>query len=399
MFKHARGGVSLLSWTVALSLLAPASAEAGEWDDIPIADAHLHMLDFLQNGDILDDGELVTKKPGQALRSGERGKRIEAVLWAMDRANVNVALVTGMPFLKKWSEDDPFRPSYYLDSSSRMVRARDTDYHLALAIEDYAASGGVRVRRQLERLYPCVSGFDSTDLGAVDMTAKRMKEFPGLFKCIGEVMSRHDDLTNLTTGERPRANHPSLFRIFDFAGHHGIPVSIHHNIAPVSPGGDPKPPHYLAELSAAFDEFPRTTFIWCHAGISRRIRVADLVGTLDTVLARNGHHVYIDLSWVVYPDYVAKDLKRWAELIRRYPRNFLLGSDAVGRFGDYPDQIRIYDALFDAIGDREVVEALAHGNFLRIMPKEGITLDPQYMYPEERYGQRRQAPQSSTTPQ
>ncbi len=76
-------------------------------------------------------------------------------------------------------------------------------------------------------------------------------------------------------------------------------------------------------------------------------------------------------------------------MIRKFPGNFLLGSDTVGRFGDYPDQIRIYDALFDAIGDREVVEALAHGNFLRIMPKQGITLDPQYMYPEERYALRR----------
>ena len=80
-------------------------------------------------------------------------------------------------------------------------------------------------------------------------------------------------------------------------------------------------------------------------------------------------------------------------------RTYGRGSDAVGRFGDYPDQIRIYDALFDAIGDREVVEALAHGNFLRIMPKEGITLDAQYMYPEERYSQRRAAPQPSVAPQ
>ena len=60
MFKRARGGVGLLSWIVALLLLVSASVAASEWDDIPIADAHLHRLDFLQNGDILDGGELVT---------------------------------------------------------------------------------------------------------------------------------------------------------------------------------------------------------------------------------------------------------------------------------------------------------------------------------------------------
>ena len=370
---------------VIFAMLQCAAAAGSDWDGVAISDAHLHMLDFLQNGDFLDDGKLVTRKPGQALRSGERGKRIEAVIWAMDRANVDRALIFGMPFLKKWSEDDPFRPTYYLDSSSRMVRARDTDYHLAPAIEDYLATGGEDARRHLERLYPCVSGFDATDLGAVDMIAKRMKEFPGLFRCIGEVMSRHDDLTNLTTGERPRADHPSLLRIFDFAGRHGIPVSIHHNIAPVSPSGDPKPPDYLDELAAAFDEFPETTFIWCHAGISRRVRVPDLPGALDAVLAKHGSHVYIDLSWVVYPDYVLQDLEAWTALIRKYPRNFLIGSDAVGRFSDYPDQIRIYDALFDALGDKELVEAVANGNFARIMRVEGIRLHPDFMYPEDRY--------------
>lgn len=122
-----------------------------------------------------------------------------------------------------------FRSGYYLDSSSRVVLARDTDYHLALAIEDYRRAAGKAGDRELERLYVCVSGFDGADLGAVDMITKRLKEFPGLFRCIGEVMSRHDDLTDLTTGARPRGNHPALLRVFDFAGEHGIPVTIHHN--------------------------------------------------------------------------------------------------------------------------------------------------------------------------
>ncbi len=370
------------------ALLLTSNSTLGADYDIPMADAHVHLLDFLQNGDYLQDGSIVEKQPGAALAAGQRGKRIEALLWAMDRANVSHALVTGMPFLKKWAENESFRPSYYLDATSRVVRARDTDYHLALAIDDFQRAGGEAARQQLERLYPCVSGFDGTDLGAVDMIAKRMKEFPGLFKCIGEVMSRHDDLTNLTTGERPRANHPALLRIFDFAGAHEIPVSVHHNIAPVSPGSESKAPLYLPELLDVFDEFPNTTFIWCHAGISRRIIVSDLVQQLDRVLAKHGNHVVIDLSWVVYPDYVLNDLASWTALIRKYPDNFVLGSDAVGRFGDYPDQIRIYDQLFDELVDKTVIEKLARSTFLRIMRHNGVVLDPQYRYPEENYTRR-----------
>jgi hypothetical protein len=379
----------LLPAATAGLLLLSTPSMAGDHRDVVVADAHVHLFDFLQNGDYLESGKIVPKRPGAALPAGQRGKRIEAILWAMDRANVSHALVTGMPFLKKWSEDEAFRSAYYLDSSSRVVRARDTDYHLALAIEDFKRVGGETAHQQLKRLFPCVSGFDNTDLGAVDMIVKRMKEFPGVFKCIGEVMSRHDDLTNLTTGERPRGNHPALLRIFDFAGEHGIPVSIHHNIAPVSAGNDDvKEPLYLLELLEAFNEFPGTTFIWCHAGISRRIHVKDLTDHLDRVLAAHHDHVVIDLSWVVYPDYVLKDLDRWARLIRKYPDNFLLGSDAVGRFGDYPDQIRIYGPLFDALGDPDLIAKLASRNFLRIMRDDGVSLDLSYQYPEKKYSQR-----------
>lgn len=384
-----RWGATLLCGLLAAFLAVGASGGSGNYGDVAIADAHVHLVDFLQNGDYFDQGRIVPKRPGDALRAGDRGKRIEALLWAMDRANVSHALVSGMPFLKKWSEDETFRSIYYLDSSSRVVRARDTDYHVALAIEDFERAGGDSAREQLTRLHACVSGFDSTDLGAVDMIAKRMKEFPGVFKCIGEVMSRHDDLTSLTTGERPRANHPALLRIFDFAGEHGIPVSIHHNIAPVSVRVDvPKEPLYLQELLDAFNAFPQTTFIWCHAGISRRVRVENLPEHLARVLDAHHDHVLVDLSWVVYPEYVLKNLDDWAALIRAYPDNFVLGSDVVGSFVDYQDQIRIFDPLFEALGDIEIIEGLAAGNFLKVMRKDGVTLDPDYYYPESRFARR-----------
>ena len=66
----------------------------------------------------------------------------------------------------------------------------------------------------------------------------------------------------------------------------------------------------------------------------------------------------------------------------------MIGSDAVGRFGDYTDLIRIYDPLFEALEDKGLVEAIANGNFARIMPSRGITLDRDFMYPEDRYTDR-----------
>ena len=378
------GRVEVAVAALAAALVPGSPVAPQEARELPINDAHVHLVDFLQNGDFLENGELVASSPQATLPVGQRGKRIEALLWAMDRAGVQHAMVSGLAFLKKWSENDPIRPAYYLDSSSRVLPARDTDYTVALAIEDYRLSHGGEAGAQLGRLHPFVAGVDTTDLGAVDMIVKRMKEFPGLFQGIGELMSRHDDLTNLTIGTRPRANHPALFRIFDFAGQFDIPVSIHHNIAAISPNGEPKQPVYLPELLNTFNVFADTRFILCHGGISRRIVVEGLTDLLAAILEAHADHVYIDLSWVVFSDYVLSDLEGWASLIEKYPGNFMVGSDVVGRFGGYKQEIRRFEELFERLQPETAIK-VAHDNFLSVMPEQGLTLPADYDYPEMRY--------------
>ena len=289
----------------------------------------------------------------------------------------------GMPFVKKWSASDPARGRYYLDTDSPVILARETDYTIAEAILDHRKMPGGAT--QARRLHPFISGFDATDLGAVDRITKTIKLYPGVFKGIGEVMSRHDDLTNLTTDDRPTADHPALRRIYDFAGIHGMPVSIHHNIAPISPSGAYSKPAYLQELVTCFAEHPKTKFIWCHAGVSRRIVVKDLPGILDKVLEAHKSHVYIDLSWVLLDDYIFKDLEAWAALIRKYPDNFMIGSDAVGNLRNYVSTIRAHDRLLGALGDETVAAKVASENFIRLMPQTGITLPAGYLYPEDKY--------------
>jgi len=63
---------------LALTACAASIAVAADYSDVVLADAHVHLLDFLQNGDHLESGEIVEKIPGAALPAGQRGKRIEA---------------------------------------------------------------------------------------------------------------------------------------------------------------------------------------------------------------------------------------------------------------------------------------------------------------------------------
>ena len=282
----------------------------------------------------------------------------------MDKAKVENAFVCGMPFLKKWSQNEPFmRPRYYLDSPSRVKPARDSDVTIGSAIIDFQLkyAGNAVKLALLKRVHPTLCGFDATDLGAVDLLIKRIKEFPAVWEGVGEVMSRHDDLTNLTTGERPRANHPALARVGRFAGEHYLPISIHHNIAPISRNADEvKPPYYLNELVQLI-EYCRagngdceqsTTFIWCHSGISRRIVVDNLHFWIDEMLANYGDQLYIDLSWVVFDDYVLPNLEAWVKLIERYPDRFMIGSDVVGIVSGMDRALRPYDQLLEALPRR-----------------------------------------------
>ena len=354
----------------------------------PVADCHFHLLDFLQNGEF-DNRD--NRFPGSSrglmksgryfqLPFGERHRRLTGLLEVLEKNDVRDVVVCGMPFVKKWSEDEFFlRPKYYLDSSSRVKAARDTDLQVAAAFMDYkvAFRGDEKQLNRLKRLHPFICGLDTTDLGAMDLVIKRIREYPGVWEGVGELMSRHDDLTNLTTGERPRANHPSLLRLFKLCGLVGLPVSIHHNVAPISRSeSEVKKPYYLQEfldlLDTTIEKEPkkenRPSVIWCHAGISRRIVVDGYAKILDGVLASYGENLYLDLSWVVLGSYVYKDLDAWLALIKKYPDNFVIGSDAVGKSSAIPFELKKFNVLLQAL-PKNVREKVAYRNLRSILER------------------------------
>ena len=379
----------------------------------PYGDCHFHLLDFLQNGEFDNrDGAFPCNASGLMkdgryfqLPYGERHRRLTGLIDVTDRHNIADVVVCGMPFVKKWAEDDFFlRPKYYLDSSSRVKAARDTDLQVAAAFMDYKRrfAGDKTQLDKLTRLHPFVCGLDTTDLGAVDLAIKRIREYPGVWEGLGELMSRHDDLTNLTTGERPRANHPSFIGLFKFAGRVSLPVSIHHNVAPISRNeSELKQPLYLDEFLAllkntihdAANAANRPKVIWCHAGISRRIVVENYRQTLEQLLHAYHENLYLDLSWVVLGAYVYKNLEEWVALIQKYPDNFLIGSDSVGKYSGIPMELKKYQALLSAL-PAETRSKVAYKNLASILDKSeaernrkgfgkgGITLPHEFSLPE-----------------
>lgn len=301
-----------------------------------VADAHLHYLDFLQETD-----------------------GVSAALAAMDSAGVEHAMISGMPLVKKWHAADPRRPLYYLEDDSRTYWYSATDVLVAHAIEPLP-------EEQRRRFHPFISGLNGTDRNAVDHVRRMLELYPDFWEGIGEVMARHDDLTALTYGEAARADHVALDAVYELAAEQDLPVSVHSNIGSVWL----REPIYLHEMENALKRHRQTRFIWCHAGISRRIEIPTLTQELRRLLSTY-KQLWIDLSWVVFDDYVAPDGKpaaAWIELVEEFPDRFMIGSDTVGHFTGLPAAIQRYHVFLEAL-EPETRAKVARDNFLSVLPQ------------------------------
>lgn len=301
-----------------------------------VNDAHLHYVDFLQ-----------------------RTQGMEVLIQKMDNAGVEHTMINGMAVVKKWDENDPVQPQYYLSDDSRSYWYSYTDFLVEKAVSSLPKS-------QRKRFHPFVCGFNPTDRNAIDHVKRVIEQSPNFWEGIGEILTRHDDLTALTYGEQARANHIALDPIYEFAAEHDLPVVVHSDISSVWVHD----PLYLPEMEQAIKNHPKTRIVWAHAGVSRRIEVPSLIVDLRRLLSTYPN-LWVDLSWVVYPMDVAPDkkpTKEWIDLVEQFPDRFMIGSDKIGHFEDYEETIGCYQALLADLTP-ETARLVARENFLNILPK------------------------------
>ena len=319
-----------------------ASAGEGGW-----VDAHLHYVDFMQQS----DGS-------------------EAMLAAMDEAGVEDAWLFGLPVVKKWQQDAPHRPRYYLGDEAPLYYYSATDDIVAGAVRDLPED-------QRRRLAPFISGFNPTDMNAARHVQALIERYPGLWRGIGEVITRHDDLTALTAGETARANHPALMKVYRLAARHDLPVLLHSNLTSLRE----ETPIYLGELEDALRSNPDTRFVLAHAGTSggvekRQAPLATLNEIIRALLERYDN-LYVDLSWSVREHYLIKDGEpraAWVALIEDHPDRFVLGSDVVGHFDSIGAILGEYRPLLDAL-PKPVADKLRAENARALLPERGAVAE------------------------
>ncbi len=309
-----------------------------------MVDSHLHYLDFLEKSD-----------------------GFPALVKAMDMSGVKSAIIFGMPIAKQWDATMKKAPTYYLSNDSRCYYYSGTDFILA---QDLLA----QPKEVQDRFYPFICGINGNDQFAADHIRQLLEMYPDFWCGIGEIMSRHDDLTALTYGEAPHINSDAFKKIFDLGAEYDLPVLVHHNIT----GQNVDDVLYLDELKEALSYNRDCKIIWAHIGISRRVELKDLVKIADDLL-KNNKNLYVDISWVVYdyyfldqfPDNYAdgNTLDDWVELIEKYPDRVMIGTDKVGHWETYPQEVVKYYRRLDKL-EPETVEKITCENALSLVKKK-----------------------------
>ncbi|MCU7238427.1 amidohydrolase family protein [Pseudomonas peradeniyensis] len=332
----------MIARTLACLLLSAGLFDAAQARDYRYSDAHLHYVDFFQETE-----------------------GMPALLKAMDAAGVEQSMISGIPVAKKWHEDEPKRPRYYAGDDADAYWYSATDLYVAAALQKLPAE-------QRRRFHPFLTGFNPVDKNAVSHIERMLELYPGLWQGIGEVFTRHDDLTALTSGDTPRANNEAMTRIYHLAAERDLPVLLHSNIT----SKRERNPLYLAEIEEPLRNHPHTRFIWAHAGssleIHRHQEQMDFLLPVLTRLLEDYPNLYVDLSWSVLEPYLldpqGAPRQDWVALVERFPQRFMLGSDLVGRFDSLGEQMHAFDPFLDAL-PAGVAEQVSRTNFLNLLPK------------------------------
>src|SRR5215469_833557 len=225
-------GISVLLLAVVLAGHSLTNAQSAPTGQPEFYDSHFHLTNYIQQGINIHD-----------------------FLKIMGTEVGRVALF-GIPLQQEWSYQNSgdFAPTYYLQTDAPLYYYSFTDAYIAMAYRSLS-------REQQARFDPMITGFNPTDMYAVDHIKRVLQTFPGVFSGIGEFSIHKEFVSAKISGETPSLQNPALDRILDFAGEVGLVVIIHNDMDVPFPK-EGTPPAYLAQMKDVLRHHPKTKIIW-----------------------------------------------------------------------------------------------------------------------------------------
>ncbi|MBV6419153.1 MAG: hypothetical protein DAHOPDDO_00364 [Ignavibacteriaceae bacterium] len=311
-------------------------------DDYLFNDSHFHITNYIQEG--IDINLYVDSIMGN---------------------KVGRSTLFGIPLQQQWSYrvTGENAPTYYLDTDAPLYYYSFTDAVIAMMYTSLP-------EEKQKRLDPMITGFNPTDMYAVDHIKRVLKTFPGVFTGIGEFTIHKEFVSSKISGDVASYYDPALDRIFEFCAESGLLVLIHNDID--NPFPKPGKPNYLTGMIDLIKRHPNTTTIWAHCGLGRIVHpVEDMAKKLDQVLQDpDCKNLYFDISWDEVAKWIVESdtsVARASRLIKKYPDRFLFGTDNVA-----PDkqekQINVYylyDPLWKELGE-EITFKVCKGNYEKL---------------------------------
>lgn len=314
-----------------------AAAPAYELNDV-----HVHLTNYVQKGD--------------------SAKQLLAVMGT----KVGRAALFGIPLQQQWSHrvSGAFAPTYYLETDAPLYYYSFTDANVAMAYRSLS-------KAEQARFDPMITGFNPTDMYAVDHIRRVLTTFPGVFVGIGEFTIHKEFVSAKIAGDTASLNDPALDRVFDFAGEVGLVSILHNDVTTAFPKKGARPV-YFEQLLSLFRRHPTAKIIWAHVGLGRVIQPIEYhAAHIEEILADPSMaHVAFDISWTETAKYVTSSpeaLRITADLIGRYPDRFLFGTDEVAptKQEQYLGVYVQYEPLFRLLG-QEVADKVRKRNYERL---------------------------------
>lgn len=275
-----------------------------------LVDAHLHCVDFSQH------------HPSR-----------EVFAAAIKLMPVQKAVIMGLPVIKKWSAAEHVEPLRAQDDNGSCYYYSYTDQIVADLYSSLPAD-------DQQRVAPLICGFNPTDKRAINHIAA-LRERDGFWAGVGEVLLRHDNLTNLINDEPPYATHPALEPIYKYCSDNNLPMLVHQNSNSQAANDVHE---YIDEIDQVLTAFPQLQFIWAHGGISPRSNHPHYTAMLQTMLEQHPN-LYIDISWTLAQE-ISRTPDGWISLIEKWADHMMVGSDVVGKFEDSDLSLDRYTRFF-----------------------------------------------------
>ena len=317
-------------------------------DDYLFYDGHVHLTNYIQEGPSVH--EFLTVMGDKVGRS----------------------VLFGLPLQQQWSyaNTGDFAPWYYTQTDAPLYYYSFTDAFIAMAYKSLTPE-------QQLRFDPMITGFNPTDMYAVDHIKRVLTTFPGVFSGIGEFTIHKEFVSAKIAGEIASLTNPALDSILEFAAEAGLVVIIHSDIDMPFPKPGQEP-YQIYQLKELLIRHPNTTVIWAHCGVGRIVEPIDeMMDVFDRALSNPElSHMYLDLSWDETAKYVVEtpeSIKRTTDMINKYPDRFLFGTDEVGPT-DQQKYLKVYN-LYAPMLDKltpEAREKFLKGNYVRLFDKARI---------------------------